>query len=76
MAGQTDQGSESMKVEELRAKSHAELEGVLLSLRNDLFSLRMKKSTSQLRTTHELKNTKRSIARVLTVLSEGKQQNG
>ncbi|MEJ2681374.1 MAG: 50S ribosomal protein L29 [Gammaproteobacteria bacterium] len=61
-----------MKVKELRAKSNVELEEALQSLRKDLFSLRMKKSTGQLRTTHELRDTKKNIARVLTLMSENK----
>jgi len=59
-----------METKELRNKSDSELTQQLAELRKELFSLRMKKSTGQLRTTHELKLTKRNIARVLTLLSE------
>ncbi|MEJ2669188.1 MAG: 50S ribosomal protein L29 [Gammaproteobacteria bacterium] len=71
MAKRPYQGIE-MKVKELRAKSNVELEEALQSLRKDLVSLRMKKSTGQLRTTHELRDTKKNIARVLTLMSENK----
>lgn len=59
-----------MDIKELRNKSSAELNDKLTELRKELFSLRMKKSTGQLRTTHELKLVKRNIARVLTLLAQ------
>lgn len=62
-----------MKVEELKGNTGEELNEKLVQLRKELFSLRMKKSTGQLRTTHELKLVKRNIARVLTLIA---QKNG
>jgi large subunit ribosomal protein L29 len=59
-----------MDIKELRNKSKTELNGSLTELRKELFSLRMKKSTGQLRTTHELKLVKRNIARLHTILAE------
>ena len=59
-----------MKATELREKSVDELNAELLKLREEQFKLNMQKSTGQLGQTHLLKQTRRDIARVKTVLSE------
>lgn len=59
-----------MKASELREKSADELGTELLKLREEQFKLRMAKSTGQLGQSHLLKQTKRDIARVKTVLQE------
>ena len=58
-----------MKASELRDKSVEELNKELLSLREEQFKLRMQKATGQLGQSHLLKQNKRDIARVKTVLS-------
>ena len=58
-----------MKANELRDKSVDELNQQLLSLREEQFKLRMAKATGQLGQSHLLKQTKRDIARVKTVLA-------
>lgn len=59
-----------MKANELRDKSADELNKELLSLREEQFKLRMAKATGQLGQTHLLKQAKRDIARVKTVLAQ------
>jgi large subunit ribosomal protein L29 len=59
-----------MKATELRKKSAEELTSELIKLREDQFKLGMQKSMGQLGQTHLLKQTRRDIARVKTVLSE------
>ncbi|MEY3006872.1 MAG: hypothetical protein RI942_1214 [Pseudomonadota bacterium] len=59
-----------MKASELREKSAEELNSELLKLREEQFKLRMAKSMGQLGQTHLLKQTKRDIARVKTVLEQ------
>ena len=59
-----------MKASELRNKSPEELNGQLLTLREEQFKLRMQKSTGQLGQTHLLAENQRDIARVKTVLKE------
>ncbi|NLR74819.1 MULTISPECIES: 50S ribosomal protein L29 [Leeia] len=59
-----------MKASELRAKSPAELQEELLSLLKAQFGLRMQHATQQLAKTSELKNVRRDIARVRTLLRE------
>lgn len=62
-----------MKAAELRSKSVEELEKELMTLTKDRFRFRMQQSTGQLSQTHVLKELKRDIARVKTVLQEKKQ---
>ena len=59
-----------MKASELRQKSTDELNAQLLKLRQDQFKLTMQKTTGQLSQSHLKRETKRSIARVKTVLRE------
>lgn len=58
-----------MKAAELREKTADELNGELLTLLHDQFNYRMQKATGQLKQTHLLKQTKRDIARINTVLN-------
>lgn len=59
-----------MKAIELREKSVDELNAQLLLLLEEQFKLRMQESTGQLAQTHLLKQTRREIARIKTVLQE------
>ncbi len=59
-----------MKADELREKSVDDLNERLLSLREDQFKLRMARAIGQLGQTHLLKQTKRDIARVKTILQQ------
>lgn len=59
-----------MKATELREKSVDELDGELLKLLEEQFKLRVQSSTGQLAQTHLLKQARKDIARVKTVLRE------
>jgi len=59
-----------MKASELREKSVDELQSELVELRKEQFNLRMQKATAQTEQTHTLKNVRRDIARVKTVLNQ------
>jgi len=59
-----------MKATELSEKSVDELKAELLSQLESQFKLRMQKSTGQLNQTHLLKQTRRDIARIKTVLRQ------
>ena len=59
-----------MKASELRDKSSDELGVELLKLREEQFKLRMAMRTGQLGQVHLLKQTKKDIARVKTVLNQ------
>ena len=59
-----------MKANELKDKSVEELDTELLNLLREQFNLRMQLSTGQLAQTHLIKNVRRDIARVKTILNE------
>ena len=60
-----------MKAQELRNKNVEELNAELVNLLGEQFKLRMQAAaTGQLQQTHQLKQVRRSIAQVKTVLTE------
>ncbi len=59
-----------MNATELKEKSVDELQTELLELRKEQFNLRMQRATAQTEQTHSLKNVRRDIARVKTVLNQ------
>lgn len=59
-----------MNAKELRAKSETELKQELQELLKTHFKLRMQKSTQQLQNTASLRQTRRDIARVRTILTQ------
>lgn len=59
-----------MKAAELREKTDAELADLEHQLRDELFRLRMKHFTGQLQSVNDLKQRRRDIARVKTILAE------
>ncbi|WP_137939997.1 50S ribosomal protein L29 [Chitinivorax sp. B] len=61
-----------MKAKDLRSKSVDELQQELLSLLKAQFSLRMQLATQQLAKTSELRQVRRDIARIRTLLAEKK----
>ncbi len=59
-----------MKANALREKNASELNGMLLELRKEQFSLRMQHGTGQLGAPHELRRVRKDIARIKTVLHQ------
>jgi large subunit ribosomal protein L29 len=59
-----------MKASELKEKSIDELNATLLELLREQFNYRMQASTGQLTQTHLLRNVRRNIARVKTIITE------
>ena len=57
-------------VEDLRAKSAAELEDELVAAKKELFNLRFQNATNQLDNTSRIKEVRKNIARIQTVMSE------
>jgi len=55
---------------ELREKSPQELQAELMRLRKEQFGLRMQGASQQLGQMHLLKETRREIARVKTIMRE------
>ena len=56
--------------EKIASLSTTELESELLELRKEQFNLRMQRASEQLPQTHLLRQTKRDIARVKTIIVE------
>ena len=61
-----------MKISELRKQSAKELDEQLVGIKREQFNLRMQKASGQLTQTHEIRRTRRDIARVLTAQAEKK----
>ncbi len=61
-----------MKASELRSKSSEELESMLKDLKTELFNLRFQHAINQLDNPHKIADTKKDIARVMTIISEKK----
>ena len=62
-----------MKATELRGKSDAELKQALEELLKEQFNLRMQRGTGQFSRPHLMKDVRRSIARVKTIMTEKRQ---
>ena len=65
-----------MKTTELRQKDVAGLKTEVKALQKAHFGLRMQKATQQLNNTSTLRSTRRSIARVKTILTETLSKQG
>ena len=59
-----------MKANELREKTSEELEAALIGELKQQFNLRMQLSTGQLNESHKVKQTRRNIARLKTLLNQ------
>ena len=57
-------------VEELKAKSTAELNTELVAAKKELFNLRFQNATNQLDNTSRIKEVRRNIARIQTVITQ------
>jgi large subunit ribosomal protein L29 len=58
------------KPADIRAKSSDELSALLLDLRREQFNLRFQKATGQAQGTARVREVRRDIARVKTILAE------
>jgi len=59
-----------MKIEKIRELTAAELEAELKKMKNELFNLRFQHVTGQLENPIRMKDVKRDIARIKTVIRE------
>ena len=57
-------------VEDLKAKSAAELNEELVAAKKELFNLRFQNATNQLDNTSRIKEVRENIARIQTVIAE------
>ncbi|QIN83650.1 50S ribosomal protein L29 [Rubrobacter tropicus] len=65
-----------MKVAEVRELDVTQLENRLAETRRELFNLRFQHATGQLENTGQIKEVRKNIARILTVLNQKQQENG
>lgn len=59
-----------MELKKMREMSEAELNAELLKMKKDLFNLRFQHVTGQLENPTKMRETKRDIARVKTIIRE------
>ncbi|MCI8948680.1 MAG: 50S ribosomal protein L29 [Lachnospiraceae bacterium] len=57
-------------VEDLKAKTAAELNEELVAAKKELFNLRFQNATNQLDNTSRIKEVRKNIARIQTVIAE------
>ena len=57
-------------VEDLKAKSAAELNEELVAAKKELFNLRFQNATNQLDNTSRIKEVRKNIARIQTVITQ------
>ena len=62
-----------MKAGELRTKSEDELKDSLLGLRKEAFNLRFQRASGQLENTARIREVRRDIARIKTILNQRQQ---
>lgn len=63
-----------MKIRELRRKSIKELQRTLIGLRDKLRELRFNLAGGKVKNIKEIRQTKRDIARILTILKENEKE--
>jgi len=64
----------NMKLQEMRDQTIEELESKVISLRKELFDLRIKKATYKLDNTSEISKKRRIIAQIKTVVKQKQLQ--
>lgn len=57
-------------VEDLKSKSATELNNELVAAKKELFNLRFQNATNQLENTSRIKEVRKNIARIQTVIAE------
>lgn len=65
----------SKYIEELRTQSVAELQTQLVEAKKELFNLRFQNATNQLDNTARIKDVRRNIARIQTVITQKAKVN-
>ena len=63
------------KIKDLRAMSDNELENKLLEAKKEQFNLRVQQSTGQLQNTAVIRNVRREIAKINTLIAERKKNS-
>jgi large subunit ribosomal protein L29 len=64
-----------MKATELRARTRDQLSDQLLQLKKEQFNLRFQKATGQLENTARVREVRRDIARIKTILGQARPES-
>ena len=64
-----------MKAAEVRELDVEELRGLIAETRRELFNLRFQHATGQLENTGQLKEVRKNIARLLTILNQKQRES-
>ena len=62
----------AIKAADIRNMTIEEIDHKIISLKEELFKLRFEQKTGRVEKPHRIKNTRREIARLLTILAEKK----
>lgn len=65
----------AMKASDLRDKSADQLDDELIKLKKEQFNLRFQMATGQLENTSRVRQVRRDIARIKTLMTENKKQS-
>lgn len=65
-----------MKTSEIRKMSVEDINKKIVELQDELFDLRMQKATAALEKTHRIKEIRKTIARMKTILTEKENEGG
>ena len=65
----------SVLLEDLRSKNNVELKEELVAAKKELFNLRFQNATNQLDNTSKIKQARKNIVRIETVLTEKEIKN-
>lgn len=63
-------------IKELKALSNEELEAKIKESKKELFDLRLQQSTGSLEKPSKIKELRKNVARMKTILNERKSENG
>ena len=63
-------------IEELKAKSAAELQDELVAAKKELFNLRFQNATNQLDNTSRIAEVRKNIARISTIIAQNAKAAG
>ncbi len=65
-----------MKAKEIRGMPQSEIESKISELQDKFFKQRIQKSLGQTENPHKIKQTRKDIARLLTILAEKRSEHG
>lgn len=65
-----------MKAKEIRSMTVSEIENKIVESQDKLFKQKVQRALGQAENPHRIKHTRRDIARLITILSEKRSQDG